>query len=158
MNATVRRGAECDTDHQLLCMKFTILGRGPLCKSSSTVARILCYNASKIVKHNDMDTEEAAPCREARQELQKQVRDRASTTWPLSGTAEEMWTALRTALIESADLVLGTEKWKEPDCLQEKASTLEPILKLCNELHTKWLGSGCKEDHQKFAKCCREAR
>ena len=54
------------------------------------------------------------------------VMDKAGDRWPL---VEDKWQALRYALVESADEVLGRYKGKHPDWFLESADVIQPFLK-----------------------------
>lgn len=90
--------------------------------------------------------------------FQEQVCERVKELWGSEGSVQEKWTAVKSALCESAQSVLGTVKKKHPDWFQESSSVLKPLLQERNRLYTKWLGTKQESDRRKFAKARRDAR
>ena len=88
---------------------------------------------------NNGDEEQLEPTH--RDVFQKQAVDRAATSWPSDGTAEEKWTVMRPALLESATALLATEKRHHPDWFRKSADELKPALQCRNKLYNKWLAT-----------------
>ncbi len=70
---------------------------------------------------------------------------------------EERWEVRRSAVLESADELLGYEKSRQPDWFQESADELKPQLQQRNNAYDRWLASG-KEDLTRFKVARNEAR
>ena len=90
--------------------------------------------------------------------FQEQVSTRAKEAWKNGGTVEEKWSALRSALTESAQSVLGIDHRRHPDWFREKAAVLKPLLEQRNLCYIRWLSSKRESDKVKFAKARRDAR
>lgn len=81
---------------------------------------------------------------EHRVAFQEETVNRTQAKWPHGGSAEEKWMAMRSALTEAAETVLGTESIRQPDWFREACSTAsEPAL---------WLASKSTADLQRFRK------
>ena len=100
-NFSVKRGAECNTDHQLLRLKLRI---SKLYSKSSRVSRLsTMFDVSKltgpIVDENGKDTPRGA------------FQDLASSlivdNWKEDGSVNEKWNAVHSALTGAAKTVLG---------------------------------------------------
>ena len=57
---------------------------------------------------------------------------------------------MRSALLESADELLGYEKSRQPDWFQESADELRPQLQQRNNAYDRWLASEKEEDLTRF--------
>ena len=51
--------------------------------------------------------------------------------WP----AEDKWSAMRSALTEAGETILGTQRRYHPDWFRESVAAIEPILKQRNYLY-----------------------
>ncbi len=80
--------------------------------------------------------------------------------WPSTelGTCEEKWSAVTSALVDTAEEYLGFQTRKQPDWFKESLTTLEPLLQRRSSLYSKWLSSGKESDRRKFAKAQCDAR
>ena len=153
LDAAVKRGAECHTDHQLLRVKLRMTGKRDhhsrpkgKCAGRFNVAKL----QGKSVDDNGLNT--------TRGQFQDQVCTTAKRKWTEDGTVEEKWLTVKSALTEAAETVLGTEHRHHPDWFKENEGTLEPLFKKRNKLYTRWLSTGCESDKQKFNKARRDAR
>ena len=95
LNATVMRGAECHTDHQLLCVKVRVSGKGYHRKPAIRPKR---FNVNKLSK----ESKELVA-------FQEEIVSRTQAKWPCGGSAEDKWTVVRSALTDATEVVLGTE-------------------------------------------------
>lgn len=146
LDVTVRRGAVCNTDHQLVVAKMKLWRFGKI-RSKAKVSGIRRYDVGKLLsKENEGQ--------EVRDKYQEVVLERASESWPEDGDVMAKWEAVRSAMTSAADDVLGTTARRQPDWFQESMSQLRPLLKQRNEAYSRWLGSGNQVDLIKF----REAR
>ena len=57
---------------------------------------------------------------------------------------EEKWSALRSALTEVANKIIGTERRRHPDCFRENIESLEPLFHRRNQLYSWYLSSRSK--------------
>ena len=90
--------------------------------------------------------------------FQDGVCTKVKELWKNEGTVEEKWTAIRSALTETAQSVLGKENRRHPDWFKESAGELKPFSERRNDLYSKWLSSGKEEDRLKFAKARNDTR
>ena len=111
LDVVVKRGAECNTDHQLLSVKIKM--RGSPFHQGRPPRKSRRYDVSKLTRSNNRGKEQSGqPLGEL---FQDQAAERAATSWPSDGQAEEKWAALRSALLESATAILPTEERHHPD-------------------------------------------
>ena len=104
LDATVMRGAECHTDHQLLCMRVRVTGKGYHHKQAVRPKR---FNVAKLTNSEDYVA------------FQEEIVSKTQAKWPHGGSAEEKWLAMRSALTEAAETVLGTGSRHQPDWFRE---------------------------------------
>ena len=117
----MKRGAECNTDHQLLCVKIKM--SVPCHHGKVPSNRGKRFDVSKLVCA-DKQYGSSWP-----KEFQKQAADRASKNWPEEGTAQDKWEVLQSALLDSAEAILSTENRHQPDWFRDSVTVLEPVLK-----------------------------
>ena len=136
------RGAECHTDHQLLCMRVRVTGKGYHHKQAVRPKR---FNVAKLTNSEDYVA------------FQEEIVSKTQAKWPHGGSAEEKWLAMRSALTEAAETVLGTESRRQPDWFRE-SKNLQPALQRRNQLYNQWLTSKSADDLQRFRKARSETR
>ena len=83
--------------------------------------------------------------------------ERAPSAWPEEGTVEERWEVMHSAILESADELLGYEKSRQPDWFQESVDELRPQQRR-NNAYDIWLASGKEEDLTRFKVARNEVR
>ena len=130
------RGAECHTDHQLLCTRVKVTGKGYHHKQAVRPKR---FNVAKLTNSEDYVA------------FQEEIVSKTQAKWPRGGSAEEKWLAMRSALTEAAETVWGTESRRQPDWFRE-SKNLQPALQRRNQLYNQWLTSKSADDLQKFRK------
>ena len=147
MDVSVKRGAECNSDHQLLRVKLRVsLGRRQCCTvRKSGVKR---FNVEKLKGRSVDDDGQNTP----RGLFQEQVCTVAREKWNDSETIEEKWSVLRSTLTDVAQAVLGKEVRHQPDWYRESTDVIEPLIKRRNQLYAKWLRSDRVTDKQAFKK------
>ena len=143
LDATVVRGAECNTDHQLLCVRVKVLRQS---YQRKPVVRRKRFDVSKLTK----DSADVVA-------FQEEIVNRTQTKWPQCGSAEEKWIVMKSALTEAAEAVLGTESRRQPDWFDE-SRTLQPALQHRNQLYKRWLATQSTADLQRFRKARIETR
>ena len=74
--------------------------------------------------------------------FQEQVCSLAKEKWNAEGTVKEKWTAIKTALTETAQSVLGKKGRYNPDWYKENNVMLELLFKCRNQLYARWLSTG----------------
>ena len=95
--------------------------------------------------------------------FQEIVGKKVRETWDILyilewGSIEEKLESVKSTLCESAELVLGRAKRRNPDWFQESSHLLKPLFEERNRLYTKSLGTGREDDERKFLRMRREAR
>ena len=85
LHVAVKRGAECNTDHQFVCVKVRLAGwyhrRKEMAGNDGTR-----YDVSKLM--SDGRTEDESK-QALRLEFQKQVVERAGAAWPVEGGVDK---------------------------------------------------------------------
>ena len=104
------------------------------------------------------DNDSMSTGRPLQQQYIEKVLERATSAWPEEGTVEERWEVVRSALLESADELLGYEKSRQPDWFQESVNELGPQAQRRNNAYDRWLASGKEEDLTRFKVARNEAR
>ena len=151
-DVTVKRGAECNTDHQFLNASVRITWRS--LKKRAGMNEGKGYDVSGLVSCKGSD--DMSTGRSLQQQYIDKVLERATSSWPEEGSVEERWKVMRSALLESADELLGYEKSRY--CFQESADDLRPQLQWRNNAYDRWLASGKEEDLTRFNVARNEAR
>ena len=103
---TVKSGAECNTDNQFLRASVRMACRG--LKKSTGMNEEKRYDVSRLVSCKGGD--DMTTGRPLQQEYIEEVLERATSAWPKEGTVEERWEVIHSALLESADELLGYAK------------------------------------------------
>ena len=151
LDASVKRGAECNTDHQLLRIK---LHMSKLYQTAKTTATPRRFDVSKLVGPSLDEDGKNTPRGQFQELASKSVKDQ----WKVDGSTQDKWVVIRSALTEAAKSALGVEKHRHPDWFRESANSLEPIFQKRNQLYLRWLGSGLSSDRQNFSKARSETR
>ena len=86
--------------------------------------------------------------------------DKAGDRWPEGGSVEDIykWSALCSALVESAGNTLDYCRGKQPDWFLEASDVLQPFLKNRNDAYNKWLASASRDDLTNFRQARSKAR
>ena len=142
LDACVKRGAECNTNHQLLRIKIRVKGKGGCCQLKNKISKKK-FTVSRFMSRGGANSG-ADMYRDAYREC---VGTKAVEVWEDEGTVEEKWSAIRSALVEAGKEVLGQEGQQHPDWFRESSEILEPLFQMRNLLYTKWLSSGRAVDH-----------
>ena len=151
LDASVKRGAECNTDHQLLRIKLRMSKLYQTAKTTTSPHR---FDISKLVGPSSDKDGKNTP----RGQFQELVKKSAKEQWKVDGSIQDKWVTIHSALTEAAKSTLGVEKRRHPDWFRESANSLEPVLQKRNQLYLRWLGSGLSSDRQNFTKARSEAR
>ena len=123
-DVTVKRDAKCNTDHQFLRASVRMAWRD--LKKRAGMNEGKRHDVSGLVSCQGSD--DMSIGRPLQQEYILEVLERVTSAWPEEGTVEERWEVMRSALLESADELLGCEKSRQPDWFQESADELRPQL------------------------------
>ena len=151
VDATVKRGAECNSDHQLLRIKVRMAGRWFRREQRQTSRK---YAVSKLSENSDATRSEST----TRRRFVEAVATNAKRNWMEDHSVEDKWQGLRSALTDAAESVFGFDKRRNPDWFRESTESLEHLLCKRNQLYSKWLSSGRDSDKQKFLSARRSAR
>ena len=90
LDVAVKRGAECNADHQFVCVKIRLAG-GCYRRKAMAGSDGRRYDASKLVSDGRA---EYGSNHALRLEFQKLVAERAGAAWPTEGGVDEKWTAV----------------------------------------------------------------
>ena len=150
LDAAVKRGAECNTDHQLLCIKIRLNHRRGFGAKVMSCKR---FDVFKLTKSAQDDVRQAAQA-----SFVEAVEDKLKDVWSECKTGDEKWAIIRSAFTESGRAVLGTSKKRNPDLFRESESTIAPVLTHRNHLHNKWLSSQKQIDLREFREARSKAR
>ena len=153
LDVSVKRGAVCNTDHNLVCMEFKL--KKPYRRRHECKMEKRRFDVSQLRSGADGDTGCEAP---VSMRFVEEVLERAHAVWPDDGNIDEQWSVFRVALTESAASVLGYEKKHQPDWFRESSDILNPFLQRRNDLYTTWLATGKAKDHDRFKQARGEAR
>ena len=154
LDVAVKRGAECNTDHQFVYARLRMAGCGY--RRKAYVNGKGTYDVSKLVRVRQGDYDGSDQL--VMEEFQEEVVERARAVWPEEGMAENKWTALRTVQTDAADSWLGRVKGYQPDWFQESLNELKAILRNRNDAYIKWLAMRKREDLVQFKEAGSVAR
>ena len=97
LDVCVKRGAECNTDHQLLHIKMKVTGKGG-------------YHHLRTKKHKRFDISQLTGRDETGRQLYRELVYRETAeAWVNEGTVEEKWSATQSGLSKAAEEALGHE-------------------------------------------------
>ena len=153
-DVAVVRGAECNTDHHMLRMKLDVRMKAGPRRSQERGCSKGRFDVAKL-QGASVDEEGEMTIRG---KYQQRVGEGVNRAWDGEGSVEEKWEVMKAALCESAQLLLGRTKRRDPDWFQESIQILKPFLEERNRMYAKWLGSKKESDWRKFLKLRREAR
>ena len=153
LDVSVRRGAVCNTDHHLVCMRLRL--KKPYRRRRQGVVERRRFDVTQLRTCADNDSGCGAPLKV---KFVEEVLKRAHAVWPTDGDVDEQWSVLRTALTESTASVLGYEKSYQPDWFRESFNTLDPLLQQRNGLYTSWISTGKQKDYVRFKQARGEVR
>ena len=106
-DVTVMRGAECNTDHQMLRMRLLVGHRRMICRRVKAGKNAKRFDVKMLQGRSEDDKGRET----TRDVFQRMVSDRARELWREKGTVEK-WGTVKTALCETAEAVLDFEKRK----------------------------------------------
>ena len=75
----------------------------------------------------------------------EKVLERASDACSEDDGVDELWSAIQSALVTTAEDVLGGAGRYQPDWFRDSLEELKPLLELRNTAYSRWLGSGRQE-------------
>ena len=144
LDVSVMRGAEANSDHQMLRMKLNI----------SSIKSYKKINHPKELKPGSTNhvSKLKGPESNEKGELTAKgwyidmVSQCLEQLWSKEDTIEKKWEAVKSALCESAEWTLGVEKKRSPDWLRESETELSPLFENRNKLYKKWLCTGRESD------------
>ena len=138
------RGAQCNTDHQMLRVKLHV---GP-------VRQHYRPNSSSQMRFDISKLKEQAVGSHGRTtatgHFQEMVEEKLNQLWEEADSIEKKWTSVKSALCEAAEATIGREKRRQADWFRESAPTIRPLVQKRNALYNKWLSSGKVSDKEEF--------
>ena len=139
-------GAECSTDHQMLRMKLLVGHRRMICRRVKAGKNAKRFDV-KMLQRGSVDDKGRETTRGV---FQRKVSDRARELWKEKWTVEEKWGAVKVALCETAEAVLGFETRKQPDWFHESEAAIKPLLEERNKLYSLWQSTGHERNWKKL--------
>ena len=103
LDAEVKHGAECQTDHQLLQVKVRMLRDWFWRWKKNKMS--MRFNVSKLFEQKN-ESDAAPTCTM----FQEAVSSKAKELWMADSPIDDQWNALSSVLTEAAKTILGTEK------------------------------------------------
>ena len=149
----MKRDVECNTDNQMLRIKLKMTRKKRYQRRNGCLESGR-FGVSKL--HGKSVAEDGTNTTKGC--FQEQVSIKAGELWLREGTVEEKLTAIRSALSETAQSVLGKECRRHPDWFKESSVDLDSMFEQRNELYSRWLSSGKETDRMKFVKARSDAR
>ena len=158
LDAAVMHGAECNTDHNMLKIKLVVGKQMSFCRPR-TGPSVTRYNMAKLRQKSDgrnggdeaRDIFGGLLCESLHGGVQPDGRYEERSV-------EEQWTAMKSALCESAESALWMERKKRPDWFRESSSVLQPLVADRSKLYTNWLSSGKARDRKRIVKMRSDTR
>ena len=150
LNVTVMREAECNTDHHMLRMKLLVRHRRMICRRVKTGKNAKRFDVNMLQGRSEDDKGRET----TRGVFQRKVSDRARELWREKGRVEDKWGAVKAALCETAEVVVGFEVRKQPDWFHESEAAIKPSLEERNKLYSLWQSTGQERDRKKIALSC----
>ena len=108
IDVTAKRGAECNTDYNLVCMKLR-LKRSPHGKGANN-AKNRRYDVEGLTARTGTRSDETS----VKGYLQA-VLEKASRDWHEEANMEDKWSPVRSELVNSAEEALGEAGRHQPD-------------------------------------------
>lgn len=119
IDVSVKRGAECNTDHQFLCATLRRTWKCPKRKPQKEGNR---FDVSEL---HCASVKEGLPG-SVREGYVEKVLERSVQGWPEERSVEEKWKAVKEVLVNAAEETLGRVKGRQPDWFKEAEDTLRP--------------------------------
>lgn len=151
-DVTVRHGAVCHTDHQLVCdtVWLGLVRFGKRLRRCSTSGR---FDVNKLLVCRGESTDVPDD-----RGFVESVLARAGADWEEDGGVDDKWLAVWTALCTSTEELLGRSRRRQPDWFQESLGILVPLLTARNVAYSRWLDLGQIVDLVSFQKARGAAR
>lgn len=146
------RGAQCNTDHQLLRMKLVAGTRKQyICRQPRARKPVRRFHITKL-RGSATDNQGRFTTKGL---FQSRVTEGLKEEWKEDAPAEVKW---RTALCDCAETTLGKQSRRSLDWFRESKADLEPLYEKRNQSYVKWLSTGKEKDMKEFKGVRREAR
>ena len=153
LDVSVMRGAQCNTDHQMLRVKLRVEpGRRRYRPSANRPHKK--FDISKLKEQAADRCGKTA----AKEHFQEMVGEKLNVLWKETDSIEQKWTSMKSALCEAAEATIGREKRRQTDWFREGAPAIRPLLQKRNTAYNKWLSTGNASDKEKFKKARKEAQ
>lgn len=148
----VKRGAVCNTDHQMLLMKLKL---GKKFRRHAMKDRLVKrFDVSKL----------QGPCQDVKgRELLKGtfvsgVREGLKRSWAEADSVQEKWEVMKGVMCDMGRSVLGQARRREADWFRDGEDVLRPLFEERSRLYAQWLSSGRERDRKKFVNARGAAR
>ena len=153
LDVAAKRGAICNTDHHLVCVKLR-LQRSARHGKRGSGERNRRFNVEKMAVRLSCGKRDEA----VRDKFVATVLDKTREGWCDEATVTDKWLTVSSALVSSAEEVIGAEKRSQPDWFRDSLELLRPLLLSRNAAYSEWLGSGRQEDLMWFREVRLQAR
>ena len=135
------RGANCETDHHMVCCKTTCVIQPPRKKIGSKPQR----------KFDVIRLKQPGTSQEFKEALRDTLNVAAQSAMQDTNTGiNESWSALRDATVKAAEKTIGFAKKKSRDWFNDNAAEMTPLLDEKNKLYQQWLSTGTRRSRQRF--------
>lgn len=132
----VFRGAQCNTDHQLLCATFH-LGSGKIQHHASKSPTMPRFDVSQL-SHACQTPDECTTSSCYRAQYNEKLAH-SFQNWRSEPCIEEKWKKFKSSLIQVADDIPGRTHRRQPDWFQAKQNIIKPALRDRDRCHQEWL-------------------
>ena len=120
MDVSVRRGAECNIDHRMLCTTLRLKRKNY--HTPVPPADNRRYDVSSLARVEVGRTEG----NEVKTAFIEQVLEKARKDWPVDGSVQEKWSVVHSVLTETPDDVLGKVRSYQPDWFHKSMDLTPP--------------------------------
>ena len=133
-DVSVLRPVDCWTDHKLLRAQM----------------KLQCITRRKSTNTRKKFGISALPSRVISGKFSREVCKLVKDKWVDDLNGSDMWSVIRDSMKEAAQEVLGWERRKQPDWLQQNSKNLEELIVKRNRYFKIWLNSGKSTDQREY--------
>ena len=143
------QSAECNTDHNLLALKYR-LSAMPCFRQPSVVRTRI---ATSKLRHEPVDGEP-----DIRAEFAGQLGTALADSWPSEPSVDSCWQSISKTVVDVARQCLGHEKRQTSDWFTENRHVIEPVLIQRDDSYQKWKQTGRISDQVAYKQARSSAR